>query len=145
MLLFHEHHTNPLGWMVAVMPPSLSSVLSSVTAKGVMVVGEVDNTLYLAIGHVAISGGEISLRFFLSNASLTKSPGDRQHGVMTMTLHEVFGSLFRPMLIKSRNDCIICEQIVPKVMQEVGRPDIELLRYHVLGATDCYCLVLSWL
>ena len=54
MLLFHEHHTNPLGGMVADMPPSLSSVLSSVTTKGVMVVSEVDNTLYLATRHIAI-------------------------------------------------------------------------------------------
>ena len=100
--------------MVADMPPSLSSVLSSVTAKGVMVVGEVDNALYLAIGHVAISGGEIGFRFFLSNASLTESPGDRQHSIMTLALHEVFGFLLRPMLIKSRNDCIIREQ-------EIGR------------------------
>ena len=143
ILLFHEHRTNPLGWMVAVMPPSLSSILSSVTAKGVMVVGEVDNALYLATRHIAISGGEIALRFFLGNASLTKSPSHRQHGVMTFTLHKVLRSLLRPMLIKSRNDSIISEQFVPKVMQEVGSPDVELLRYHVIRATDCYSLVLS--
>ena len=143
MLLFHEHHTNPLGWMVAGMPPSLSSVLSSVTAKGVMVVGEVDNVLYLGTRHIAIFGDEIAFRFFLGNASLTESPGHRQHGGMTLSLREVFWSLLRPVFIKSRNDSIICEQVIPKVMQEVGSPDVELLRYHVIRATDCYSLVLS--
>lgn len=108
-----------------------------------MVVGEVDNALYLAIRHIAISGGEIAFRFFLGNASLTESTGHRQYGSMTMTLHEVLRSLFRPMLIKSRNDSIIREQVIPKVMQEVGSPDVELLRYHSFSATDRYCLVLS--